>query len=109
MIDNSKEYYDNLMKQTIVGLKAIGLKAEGYAKDDCPVDTGRLRNSITNKVVKEGETNVGCYIGSNVEYASKIELDEKIKHETGKAHFLRDSATTHSDEYNELLTTALKG
>ena len=109
MIDNSKEYYDNLEKQTIVGLKAIGLKAEGYAKDDCPVDTGRLRNSITNRVQKEKETEIACYIGTNVEYATTVELDDKVKHETGKAHFLRDSATTHGEEYNELLTAALKG
>lgn len=29
-------------------LEAIGIKCEGYAKLLCPVDTGRLRNSITH-------------------------------------------------------------
>ena len=44
-------------------LEAVGLQAEGYAKLACPVDTGRLRNSISHAV--QGDT---VYIGSNVEY-----------------------------------------
>lgn len=31
-----------------------------------------------------------------------------MKHTNGKAHFLRDSATTHGDEYRKILETALK-
>ena len=47
-----------------------GGKAETYAKQLCPVDTGRLRNSITHK--QEGtDTEV---IGTNVEYAPYVEF-----------------------------------
>lgn len=34
-------------------LEAIGMTAERYAKERCPVDTGRLRNSITHGVSGE--------------------------------------------------------
>ena len=33
-------------------LEIVGGTAEGYAKEECPVDTGNLRNSITH--VPEG-------------------------------------------------------
>ena len=49
------------------GLEAIGLTAETYAKKETPVDTGRLRNSISHTV--DGEA---AYIGSNVEYAAFV-------------------------------------
>lgn len=51
-----------------VALEMIGLKAEKYAKGKCPVDTGRLRNSITHaQIDKETEA-----IGTNVEYAAYV-------------------------------------
>lgn len=65
--DNSDEFLKALPEQIEQALTAIGLTAESYAKQECPVDTGRLRNSITN-AVEAGEQAV--YIGSNVEYAA---------------------------------------
>jgi phage gpG-like protein len=47
------------------GLVAVGLTLEGYAKLLCPVDTGRLRISITFDVRDNT-----VYIGTNVEYAA---------------------------------------
>lgn len=87
-----------------LALDLIGQKAEGYAKDDCPVDTGRLRNSISNKV--DGND---VYIGTNVEYAPYVEFGDKMHHENGKAHFLRDAATTHGTEYKAIAELVLKG
>ena len=49
------------------GLEAIGLTAEGHAKKITPVDTGRLRNSISHATDKEA-----AYIGTNVEYAAFV-------------------------------------
>jgi phage gpG-like protein len=86
----------------IAGLEAIGVMAESHAKENCPVDTGRLRNSISNEV--SGET---VYIGTNVEYAAKMELTD-MNHKVGQAHFLRDAATTHNDQYKSIMETALK-
>ena len=69
--DNSEEFLKALPEQIEQALTAIGLTAETYAKQECPVDTGRLRNSITH-AVETGEQAV--YIGSNVEYAAFVQL-----------------------------------
>lgn len=63
--DNSAEILKAFEQATERGLEKIGLVAEGYAKKLTPVDTGRLRNSITHEV--DGND---VYIGSNVEYAA---------------------------------------
>lgn len=67
--DNSDEFLKALPEQIEQALTAIGLTAESYAKQECPVDTGRLRNSITNAVRADEKT---VYIGSNVEYAAFV-------------------------------------
>lgn len=58
---------------TIPELERICLRIENMAKTLCPVDTGRLRASITHEVGKEGNELVGR-IGTNVEYAPYVEL-----------------------------------
>ena len=45
--DNTKTVLESIDKALTKGLEAVGMKAETYAKKDCPVDTGLLRNSIT--------------------------------------------------------------
>ena len=50
------------------GLEICGGKAETYAKSECPVDTGRLRNSITHRTQETTEL-----VGTNVEYAPYVE------------------------------------
>ena len=64
--DNAKIISDGIVRAIDKALFAIGLLAEGYAKKECPVDTGRLRNSVTNVVVSDEDS---VYIGTNVEYA----------------------------------------
>ena len=86
-------------------LEAIGLTAERHAKADCPVDTGRLRNSISH-MVDEGEQSV--YIGTNVEYGKYVELRDSTHHISGKAHFLRDAAANHGSEYRRIAEAQLK-
>lgn len=102
--DNRPEVRKEFNIKAALALSLIGHKAEGYAKDDCPVDTGRLRNSISNKV--DGKD---VYIGTNVEYAPYVEFGDKMHHENGKAHFLRDAATTHGTEYKAIAELVLKG
>ena len=96
--DKSPEILKAMRQQVLLGLEAIGQECEGYAKDDCPVDTGRLRNSIAHKV-EGGEDTV--YIGTNVEYG-------EYRHITGKNHFLRDAATNHGDHYKAIMEAALE-
>ena len=66
-IDNSEQILSALEKGIKNGLEAIGLTAETYAKKATPVDTGRLRNSISHETDKEA-----VYIGTNVEYAAFV-------------------------------------
>lgn len=54
-------------------LLKIALRVEGRAKELCPVDTGRLRSSITSALEEESGTIVAV-VGTDVEYASFIEL-----------------------------------
>ena len=50
-------------------MKTACLIVERDAKKLCPVDTGRLRSSITHEI--EGTKG---YVGTNVEYARAVEL-----------------------------------
>lgn len=45
--------------------------AVNYSKADCPVDEGRLRNSIHSRVVVEGNQVVGS-VGSDLDYARYV-------------------------------------
>ena len=82
------------------GLWAIGATAETYAKRLCPVDTGRLRNSIAHEV--EGQD---AYIGTNVEYAPFIEYGtSRMK----PRPYLRPAATGHGDEYRKIMEASMK-
>lgn len=104
VIDHSAEVLKAMRSQVIVGLQAIGQEAEGYAKDECPVDTGRLRNSITNQVDKNEPA---VYIGTNVEYSVFVEFNDKAHHNTGKAHFLRDAVQNNLEHYRAIMEAAL--
>lgn len=102
MTDNSKEVLDEMAVKIAAALEAIGGQAEMYAKTDCPVDTGRLRSSISHAT--DDKT---AYIGTNVEYAPEIEYRDTA-HKTGKAHFLRDAASTHGAEYKQITQDILQ-
>lgn len=98
---NAGAIKEALDAQLAAGLEAVGLTAEGHAKQLCPVDTGRLRNSISHAV--EGET---VYIGTNVEYAPDVELGTS----TGRKPkpYLRPAVTNYTAEYKALIEEALK-
>ena len=131
--DNSKEYKDLLNQAIRRGLRTIGMRAETHAKENCPVDTGYARNSITfalsgesaavssykadrgknGKPPKTGEYRgtLGeiddnyVAIGSNVEYFPFIEEGARGRE---AHHTLRKAATDHTDEYKQLLTDSIK-
>lgn len=102
MTDNSKEVLSAFKSQIENGLEAVGITAERYAKNDTPVDTGKLRNSIAHD---HDEKSV--IIGTNVEYGIIVETMNR-PHKVGKAHFLRDAAAQHGDEYKKIVETSLK-
>lgn len=132
--DNTEEVLNALEAAIKRGNEAIGMTAERHAKKKCPVDTGRLRNSITYALAgeethvksykankkkagekerktytyegtAEGKKGSGVYIGTNVEYAVFVENGSKGR---TASHFLQDSAENHSDEYKRLMEDIMK-
>ena len=98
--DNTDEVLAALEKAKKRGLDAIGLTAEGHAKKETPVDTGRLRNSISHATDDDA-----AYIGTNVEYAPYVELGARGRQ--GK-HMLQRAASEHTDEYKRIMEDAMK-
>lgn len=99
--DNAKEIAEAIATQTAAALETVGLLAEGYAKKKCPVDTGRLRNSITHTV---DSTALEAFIGTNVEYAPHVELG--TRHQDAQP-FLRPAAQDHGSQYRRVIQDAL--
>ena len=88
-------------------LDMIGGKAESYAKKLCPVDTGRLRSSITHRQVDDDTV----VVGTNVSYAPYVELGH---HTTGGSFvagrpFLRPAAEGHQGEYIAIIKSVMGG
>lgn len=102
--DHSEEFLRELAEKKPIALEKCGLVAEGYAKRLCPVDTGRLRNSITHTTRSEPEPVE--YIGTNVEYAPYVELGTK---RTKAQPYLRPAIADHVDEYKQIIQDELKG
>ena len=98
--DNTDEVIAALKNAKKRGLEAIGLTAEGYAKKDTPVDTGRLRNSIAHAVEDDA-----AFIGTNVEYAFFVEAGARGRQ---GVHMLQRAATEHTDEYKRLMEDSMK-
>ena len=98
--DNTDEVLAALEKAKNRGLEAIGLAAEGHAKKETPVDTGRLRNSIAHAVESDA-----AYIGTSTSYAPFVELGARGRK---GAHMLQRAATEHTDEYRRLMEDSMK-
>lgn len=128
IIDNSPQVKSAIKDAILRALETIGLKAERYAKQECPVDTGNLRNSITHVVE---DTEEAVYIGTNVQYAPYVELGTgeyatggggrqspwSFQDAQGNWHrtkgqkaqpFLKPAATEHASEYRNILEKELK-
>lgn len=128
--DNSKEFLEAMASQVAKGLEAIGGEMEKHAKEGAPVDTGRLRNSITFATeTAQGQPNTDkqsrpgavpqdakpsdyamlgvpdqntVVVGTNVEYAAEQEYYGKNK------HFLKNAASDYGDDYKKIMQAALQ-
>lgn len=98
--DNSPEVLAAVKTAIKRALWSMGAKAEGYAKEGAPVDTGRLRNSITHQ-----ESDNATVIGSNVEYAAAQELGTS-RGITGK-HYLKNAVANHTGEYKDVVKQSM--
>ena len=124
--DHSAEVSAEIKAALLRGLEKIGLVAEGYAKNLCPVDTGNLRNSITHTV---DEQEPAAIIGTNNEYAAYVELgtgkyaeggrptpwvyqDAKgnwhMTHGQRAQPFLKPAVADHAAQYRDILESELK-
>ena len=105
-ISHKQEVLSAEQKARNKALEIIGGKAESYAKKICPVDTGRLRNSITHQQMDDHTE----MIGTNVEYAPYVELGHHTSGGTFVAgkHFLRSAAEGHSAEYKQIIENEMK-
>lgn len=89
-------------------LLKILAKAENGAKRRAPVDTGRLRASITSRVEQESPEQLVGILGTNVEYAIFQEFG--TEHQEAKA-FLRGGMeeALRSLGYSVTFTTTFDG
>ena len=100
-------------------LEIIGNKGADNAAALAPVDTGRLKNSITSEVSKDEKA---VYIGTNVEYAASVEfghhqevgryvpaLGKRLVNEFVPAQpYIKPAMVNHINEYKDILVSELK-
>ena len=105
---NKEDVMRILNEDVIAWLEGIGEDAADTAAKKAPVDTGRLKGSISHAVVPDERA---VYIGTNVHneqgknYAIYQELGtSKI---AGK-HFLQFGATAHKREYANILVQLME-
>ncbi len=73
------------------------------AKQDCPVDTGTMRNSLT---VERSDSERCVFVGGGgaaKKYIKRQELDRSLHHKIGKAGFIRDSVMMHLDKLAQFM------
>ena len=106
--DNLDEVLRALDGALETGLAKIGAAAQGYAKDNTPVRTGTLRDSIGVEV-KSGEK--AAYIGTMIDkfpekpYGQYVEMGARGR---PGVHMLQRAASEHSDEYKKLMEDSMK-
>ena len=67
------ELFESPAGEIAKDLERRALQVERAAIRGCPVDTGRLRSSITHEIGQDGQGLLAT-IGTNVEYAPYVEL-----------------------------------
>lgn len=106
--DNLDEVLGALNSALEDGIVKIGAAAQGYAKDNTPVRTGTLRDSIGVEVKSDEKA---AYIGTMIDkfpgkpYGQYVELGARGRQ---GVHMLQRAATEHTDEYKQIMEDALK-
>ena len=99
--DNSREILSEMEMATLRALVKVGMAAEANAKEICPVDTGRLRNSIASTVRDDS-----AYIGTNVEYAKYVELGTS---RMDAQPYLKPAVVNHVSQYRAIVESVMRG
>lgn len=106
--DNIEKVLPKIDNAITAGLVEIGAKVQGYAKDNTPVRTGTLRDSIGVEVKPDEKA---AYIGTMIDrfpeqpYGKYVELGSMGRQ---GVHMLQRAATEHSSEYKEILEDKMK-
>ncbi len=124
--DNSVAVLDALRAKALAALGICGGTAAAYARALCPVDTGRLRDSIES-LVDSAEQAV--YVGTDVPYGVFVELGTGIyadggrdtpwvyRGADGRFHmtrgtrakaFVAPAVAGHSKEYGKIIESVMK-
>lgn len=126
--DNSAEVLAAIENAIDRGLKMAGLRAEEYAKELCPRDTGNLRDHIKSEVdghdLYIGVTTMNPPYGIYVEFGTGIystvggrQTPWVYQDKNGEWHlthgqraqpFIKPAATDHSDEYMNILKESIE-
>lgn len=103
--DNSAQFKSKLEAACMRGMEAVGRQGSANAARLAPVDTGRLKNSITFETSKGGNV-FKSTIGTNVEYAKYQEYGTSRMR---AQPFLRPAITNNINEYKSIIMNELKG
>lgn len=106
--DNLDEVLRALDGAIETGLAKIGAAAQGYAKENTPVRTGTLRDSMGVEVSPDEKA---VYIGTMIDkfpekpYGKYVELGARGR---SGVHMLQRSATEHTAEYKKIMEESMK-
>ena len=101
---NLERLSNSLPDKMAVAMKDACLIVEADAAEKAPVDTGYLKGSISNKVIKNGDKIEG-YVYTPVEYAPCLELGtRKMKAKP----FLYPALTENQSTIKKIFKEALK-
>lgn len=106
-IDNSDVFLNEFDKKAESVLTEIGIHLTTESQDELEnnprrIDTGNLRNSISNRYVGEEKA---VYIGTNVEYGVYVH-EGTVKMSPNK--FLRNAVERNLDQIQDLIKNELK-
>lgn len=86
-----------IIPELSTAVRDTAYKIERTAKQNAPVDTGRLKGSITTEL-DLGGTNPSAEIGTNVEYAPYVEYGT---YKMAARPFLNPAYDRHIEEFEE--------
>lgn len=100
LTDNSPIFQAAMEQGVKKAVKMIGMQAERNVKTVTPVDTGRLRGSITHE--SDSDT---AYVGTNVYYAPYVEFGT---YKMAAQPYLKPGIMDHVDEYEQIAHDAIE-
>lgn len=99
--DNHDKIIKALQQQLHASLEEVGQQATARAKENVPVDTGKLKNSIDYSVSDDE-----LKVGTDVDYGKYVELGSV--HNPSASHFLLNAMQNHAGEYKQTIENNLK-